>query len=343
MRKQTKNLAMISFLVVVLMLGGVFAQSYLGSNKGYKPLPLPESKTPLPYNGDPTIVVTNTNIGIMPDPVYPVMPSGLRIYPDNQVTENGKAEYKVLFTDTHQKCKPTEEMACDVRYIEYKYKLVFASDEGVRGEFDLSEFSVGAGGSFSTGLTVKAKNMGTSSFVVSVLDENNNEVSYAKAMITYKKVTDPKPTDPYYFIGGGYIANSDGKGILVDFQIQDTKKFGLVGEAKIDGKSYYVKGSVVGASESNLGMRVDMIEFNVISMENGDVLGNFRGNLIYYSDFLVMKGTLSDFQSKSWELTAFGRDTSKIRESFPEPQPTGEVIIGFEDKTETTLITKAYN
>ena len=74
-------------------------------------------------------------------------------------------------------------------------------------------------------------------------------------------------------------------------------------------------------------MHVDMIEFNVISRENGDVLGSFKGNLIYYSDFLVMKGTLYEFQGKNWELNAFGSDPSKIMETFPEPQPTEEVIV----------------
>src|SRR3989344_1931824 len=73
MKKQTRNLAIMSFLVAVIIIGGVFAQPYFTSTKEYKPLPLPESKKPLPYDGDPTIIVTNTNDDITPQPREPVM------------------------------------------------------------------------------------------------------------------------------------------------------------------------------------------------------------------------------------------------------------------------------
>ena len=201
MKKQTRNLAIMSFLVAVIMIGGVFAQPYFTSTKEYKPLPLPESKKPLPYDGDPTIIVTNTNDDITPQPREPVM---------------------------------------------------------------------------------------------------------------------------FYFVGAGYMANEHGKGLLVDFKI--TKDgYGLAGSASIDGKSYYVKGSVVGASVSNFGMSVDLIEFNVISMKNGDVVGTFKGNLEHYENFKVMKGTLYEFQGKSWKLTAFGR----LNDSTPGIliEPAHDVVV----------------
>jgi hypothetical protein len=316
MKKQTKNLMTIGFLLIV-MVGGVFAQSYW--NKQYNPLPLPEYKEPLPYNGDPAVIASTTNDeSVIIGPVFPTLPSGLRIYPQDQFTENGKAEYKVVFTDNHQKCKPTEELACDTRYVEYKYKLSFFSSEGVYGEFEQAEFSVGAEESFSTILVVKTKNIGTSSFVISALNEWGKEDSYAKATITYKDAIIPDPSGPLYFLGQGYMASDNGKGLLVDMKIK-TVDTGLVGIVSIDGNSYYVKGMVVGASASSYGMHVDLIEFNTISMQNGNVVGTFKGNLEYYDGFKVMKGILLEYQVKNWDLFVFGKTPDKTPAIMIEP------------------------
>ncbi len=218
MKKQTRNLAIMSFLVVVIMIGGVFAQPYFTSTKEYKPLPLPERKEPLPYDGDPTIIVSNTNDNITPQPREPVM---------------------------------------------------------------------------------------------------------------------------LYFVGAGYVANENGKGLLVDFKITKDS-YGLAGSASIDGKSYYVKGNVVGASASNFGMYADMIELNIISMKNGYVVGTFKGNLEYYENFKVMKGTLYEFKGKSWKLTAFGGSNDSTPGILIEPA-SDVIVIGTGYAKDSISIGKAPN
>ena len=76
-------------------------------------------------------------------------------------------------------------------------------------------------------------------------------------------------------------------------------------------------------------------------MKNGDVVGTFKGNLEHYENFKVMKGTLYEFQGKSWKLTAFGRSNDGTPGILIEP--AHDVAPSISPKLKAISIGKAPN
>ncbi|MBU0958700.1 MAG: hypothetical protein KKB31_02015 [Nanoarchaeota archaeon] len=330
-QKSKLNFVMAMGVLILLVAGTVFAQPLFDKDKGYKPLPLPEYSDPLPSEEDPSVVV-GYEIPVEPPVGYDVPRLSFMVSPNQQVTDDGSAVYKLVFKDLHKPippCDPEPGMACALGFPVYNYKLKFyAVEDRTYGKFSEESFTLVGGESKTITLNVETKNKGTSYFVVTAFDMDGKSLS-RKASITYERVIEPGPIDPFYFVGSGYMENS-GEGILVAFNIKDNNKYGLVGKTQIDGEYYYVKGNVVGASESSSGMHLDMVEFNVISMDNGDVLGIFKGSLFYYDGFKVMKGILYDFQGKNWDLITFEKDHDRTPAVLIDPiEVTTEALTGY--------------
>ena len=56
-----------------------------------------------------------------------------------------------------------------------------------------------------------------------------------------------------------------------------------------------------------MGVSADLVKFNVISLENGDVLAVLQGNVYNYGEFKLFKGTLEGLEGRTWEFMAISQ------------------------------------
>lgn len=263
--------AVLSFLAIAfifLMIGSIVAEL---SMSNVKDKGVDGSSSTVINNDLGKESVTSTGSGI---PATPTKLPDLIISPVRQITNNGKAEYKILFMDYHTLCGGNlcSADAAPSLYQGYNYKLSFSSldseDTGVQGSFDQSEFSLKPQSTFTTTLTVKTESEGAHNFVVSVKEVGDNYGASAKAVMIYLPNSQPEVS---FFIGKGFILNNkESQGYLVDLTILNKENI-LSGKATIGQRTFKIRGEVL--SSPAVFSEGEVTTPSLIALR-GDVTGN---------------------------------------------------------------------
>jgi hypothetical protein len=211
-----------------------------------------------------------------------------------------------------------------VVYQRYNYKLGFATltSQGVQGSFEQTEFTLGAGQTFTTTLYVDADKEGSNHFVVSVQEVDGDYSIGANGVLIY---TPSAPEETSFFVGKGFILNeAETQGGLIDLTIL-RKGNDLSGKMTIGGVATFdIEGEVfetsitpssggAGGSTEFAGYGLGgelysqtLVKFDV-SHPRAGVIASFSGYLKQLDTFKLLKGTLTDKVGNEWSLTAYGK------------------------------------
>lgn len=248
------------------------------------------------------------------------------VYPEKQVSDNGKATYEVVVKDLHPlTCKEDDEISC-LGFKTYKYVLSFESKDSI-GSFSETEFEIQEGTKKSVELIVQTENKGVHPFIVVVNGDDAKD--YVKGVLVYGEKS--IPTEPaVYFIGGGFVLNEDeSEGKIVELKI--LKREGVLdGKLWFEAKPFKIEGKI---TEENV------IVFDILVVSTKEKVGSFSGNVKNFKNFLLLRGDLQAPNDKSYGLTAMGKRKNIFKvidvESEDEEESSETIAVD-----ETVTVTK---
>ncbi len=238
----------------------------------------------------------------------------LKIEPKRQVSSDGEAVYEITVRDLHE-CEDEDDNSSNNTECEnktYTYNLGFKSLSGnPSGAFSKSSLTLKSEERETIKLTIKTETKGINTFEVSsTLEGNNENTAKVKGVLVYltgENIT-KKTQDVSFFIGKGFAVNNDeSNGFLVDLTILN-KEGTLSGKIRIGNSNFKIDGNIESSNNS-----VRDIEFDLISPKTNNVVGTFSGEVKKIGTFLLLKGTIKNFESSDWKLTATSKQIEHVR------------------------------
>lgn len=244
--------------------------------------------------------VMNGNVKEMPnDDVRAVEPirrdSGeisFELNPRRRVAEDRSATYEITLVDLHEEGN-------------YNYELEFEARDEMTGEFSDPEILLSAGEKAEIKLVVSTtdKALGPHPFVVKLSGEGV-EMAIRGILLVGGDILPKEPVrDVAFFHGAGFILSEDEfEGHVTELQILK-KNSNLLGKMKVGKRNLRIEGSVNDRD----------VEWKVFPINSNEQVGSFKGEVIKYNSFLLLKGDLNSYGGETWKLTAMAKRKGVIR------------------------------
>lgn len=342
-KKSNKVLLFTTILLVLLLVSGVFADS----NKGRSTNLLKRNYVELSDNEDNddekdsrTLELKRFYINSSEDKIENIQV--LKIEPSRQVDSDGQAVYKITVKDLHTvSCTNTTANDTNNTVIQnctsgsYNYVLTFEPlNSNLTGTLSKTNFTLEAGKYETVELTVKAENKGANYFTIKskVVDSTAS----VKGALLFPLIKDNDSEeigrDVSFFIGKGFAINEgETDGFLTDIKILN-KDGVLSGKVTLDKSTFKIEGKVLSETNSTTNSSVRKIEFDVTPPKTGEIAGKFSGTVKKVGPFLLLKGTLDNFEDSDWNLTAMSSQKEKITQfSFDDESEKGKQKKSFKE------------
>jgi len=285
-QKSTMTLALVSVSLVLLLMTGIFAET--GSLTGSQ------------------VVQSEASVKI-------------KLSPERQKADDeGLAFYKIEITDLHSHAIDATEAQI------YEYELKFIPGSVVSREGDTAKLFASfhqdnkvvlkAGETVTKEVKVQTEEKGRAYFVIEIQDEEGDAwqtkgiiVSGDDNAVIPGIIGDPGDIaipgiigDPL-FQGTGFILNEDeSEGYRIDLALLEADSGNLKGKITIDHQGYKIEGTF----ERQDGGTDVRVKFDIVSIENDETYGSFLGTVEEFERLVILRGTLSNFESQDWKLTA---------------------------------------
>lgn len=316
---KSKIIASLAFVIMLTALLGVFAGA-AANTASYKTEDVSKKQPTVIYTSSEQ--PTNTGSGTI---AYPSAYGLVELSPEKQFSDTGNATYKVVVRDLHSLPSTSNNIQVSTARA-YTYKLSFSSAQGLSGEFENDEITLGVGETrvvllkvFTNSETTESTKDKTKIFSVFVTGEDAKEKVNGILVLgkgneqPAPSGTSNKPLEPSgnsFFVGEGIAINGDSSnGKIIDLRILGKDKE-IQGKMAFGGEVLRLKGTA-----SN-----DIIQFNLYKTNDDSVsIGEFNGNVEKYEELLLIKGTLK-FQfeiftnpNNIWDVIAFSKRQSVFK------------------------------
>ena len=241
----------------------------------------------------------------------------LKLSPNvQQADENGVAIYRISITDKHDQVLTESE---DSTY-EYTLTGMSGNDNVVQFSFEWgSTVTLEAGETIIKEFKAEVSEEGTHKIVIRVETEGTSAMTSGviifgtgnQGSLHVNPIGIPGTpiNNAPLFQGQGFALSEDeSQGYRIDLALLKADANEITGKMTIGNSVFKIRGTFdeqVGGSDAN-------IEFEFMSIENGETAGRFLGTIEKFGEFAILRGTLRNYKGKDWDLTVMSHSRRVI-------------------------------